>query len=148
MRVQRTRKLVQTIWLSAIVVAVCGIAAPPPPLPEGAIAFLPATVFHEWWNATEECSGISKNFDDILWYVVPDQQSIPTHDGEKVGLWFGTISGSAIVLAGDWINSELVVRHEILHHLLKDEEHPNAYFKDRCHLTWGTFWENRSTGAR
>ena len=148
MRGHRKQKLARTVWLSAIVVAVCGIAPPPPPLPVGAVHFLPPEVFREWWSATEQCAGISKDFTDILWYVVPDQQSIPTANGEKVGLWFGSVSGSAIVLAGDWKNSELVVRHEILHHLLKEVKHPNEYFKDRCHLTWDTYWETTSLSTR
>jgi len=111
-------------------------------LPEGSVPFVPPDVFHAWWDATERCAGISKDFDDISWYVLPDRQSISTPDGEKVGMWFGSTSGSAIVLAGPWQKSELVVRHEILHHLLKDEMHPDTFFKDRCRLTWGTFWED------
>jgi hypothetical protein len=148
MRGHRKQKLAKTVWLSAIVVAVCGIAPPPPPLPIGSTHFLPPAVFREWWSATEQCAGVSKNFAEISWYVVPGRQSIPTASGEKVGLWFGSASGSAIVLAGDWMHSELVVRHEILHHLLKDVEHPDTYFKDRCHLTWDTYWgvSSRDTG--
>ncbi len=148
MRGQRTRKLANTLWLSAIVVAVCGIAAPPLPLPEGAVPFLPPTVFQEWWDATERCAGISKDFAGVSWYVGPGRQSIPTVAGDKVGLWFGSTSESAIVLAGDWMHSELVVRHEILHHLLKNEAHPSTYFKDRCQVTWDTYWAVRSREAR
>lgn len=142
MRGHQTPKLAKTLWLSAIVVAVCGIAAPPPNLPEGAVAFIPPKVFRAWWEATEQCAGVSKDFAGISWYVLPDRRSISTSDGEKVGMWFGSTSGSAIVLAGPWQESELVVRHEILHHLLKDEKHPDTYFKDRCRLTWDTFWED------
>jgi hypothetical protein len=99
-------------------------------------------------RVVERHRAVCRRFAEISWYVVPGRQSIPTASGEKVGLWFGSASGSAIVLAGDWMHSELVVRHEILHHLLKDVEHPDTYFKDRCHLTWDTYWgvSSRDTG--
>jgi hypothetical protein len=44
-----------------------------------------------------------------------------------------------IVIAGNYLNHEMVVRHEMLHALLQREGHPTDYFVDRCHLTWETW---------
>jgi len=40
------------------------------------------------------------------------------------------------VIAGNYAEHEMVVRHEMLHALLQREGHPTDYFVNRCHLTW------------
>ena len=51
-------------------------------------------------------------------------------------MWERDQQGARIVLAGNYENSEMAVRHEMLHHLLDRTGHPPEYFIDRCHLTW------------
>jgi len=37
-----------------------------------------------------------------------------------------------------------VVRHEMLHALLREPGHPDVYFTERCRLTWATWQEDNS----
>ena len=79
--------------------------------------------------------------DKVTWYVVPGVRTFPTEAGERVGYWSKSRMGTRIILAGNYRDDELVVRHEMLHELLGREGHPDVYFRDRCLLTWDTFPE-------
>jgi len=118
------------------VLAACEALAPPSPLPDNAVAISAPQSYQEWWAKTEACSGRRGNLRHIEWYVVPDVSEFMTSQGEKVGLWSHSSAGVRIVIAGDYLESELVVRHEMLHALLDQEGHPPEYFVDKCHLTW------------
>ncbi len=112
---------------------------PVSPLPSGAIAIEAPANYQLWWEKTESCSGLSADYASVEWYVVPGVTTFPTEDGEKVGLWVRSAGATRIIIAGFYRDSELVVRHEILHELLGREGHPEDYFRDRCRLTWDTF---------
>ncbi len=116
--------------------AACEILGPPSPLPEGAVLVRAPEMYQAWWSATEACAGRAGQPDRIEWYIVPDAESFPTADGPKVGLWTHSSEGVRIVIAGNWADNQLVVRHEMLHALLDREGHPPLYFEDRCRLTW------------
>ena len=102
-----------------------------PHLPPGAEQFVPPAVYQQWWNLTQECSGLTASFNDVTWYRVPGAADIPLGDGSSVnGRWDAT--GNRIILAGD---SELhgdLVRHEMLHALLRHASHPRSAFIGRC----------------
>jgi hypothetical protein len=119
----------------------CEMLGPPGPLPDNAQPISPPAAYQDWWVATEACSGLDGSHRDIEWYVVPGASTFDTEDGPKVGLWSNSSAGMRIVLAGDYADSELVVRHEMLHALLDRDGHPSAYFRDRCRLTWDTWVE-------
>jgi hypothetical protein len=121
--------------------AACETLGPPAPLPAGAELFAPPPDFRTWWARTEACSGQSGEMSRIEWYVVPGAHTVETSLGPKVGLWSHSSAGVRIILAGDYVGSELVVRHEMLHALLDREGHPSEYFVARCHLTWET-WQD------
>lgn len=120
--------------------AACETLGLPDPLPAGAEPFAAPAEFRTWWTRTEECSARAGDMSHIEWYVVPGVHTIETSDGPKVGVWSHSTAGVRIVLAGDYANSELVVRHEMLHALLDQEGHPSEYFVERCKLTWES-WE-------
>lgn len=119
--------------------AACEALGPPSPLPDNAQRFLPPEEYHAWWAATETCSAKDGEFSEIAWYVVPGAATIPTADGPKIGLWSRSSAGTRIILAGEYVETELVVRHEMLHALLGRGGHPEEYFRDRCGLTWETW---------
>ena len=112
----------------------------PSSLPQGAIAYEPPAEYLTWWQRTEACSGHSGRFDHIDWYTVPGVRLIDTEIGKKVGLWQRDNGRTTVTLAGDFVENELVVSHEMLHDLLAREGHPEEYFVDRCGLTWES-WE-------
>ena len=120
--------------------AACETLGPPDPLPANAQPFAAPVEFRTWWARTEECSGRAGDLSRVDWFVVPGAHTVETSDGPKVGVWSHSSAGVRIVLAGDYVGSELVVRHEMLHALLDREGHPREYFEERCHLTWES-WE-------
>jgi hypothetical protein len=68
--------------------------------------------------------------------VVPGVETFETDAGPKVGMWVKEGGREIIVIAGNYQNHEMVVRHEMLHSLLRGHGHPTDYFVERCHLTW------------
>jgi len=136
------------MW-AALAVAGCDAFGPESPLPPGAQPLDLSTGqlsadYQAWWSKTEACAGIQGRFAEVQWFVVPGVETFPTDMGEKVGLWTRGRSGVRIVIAGLYVDNELVVSHEILHDLLGREGHPDEYFKNRCHLTWDTFGAPRT----
>jgi len=105
-------------------------------LPSGAVQIAAPAVYREWLAKTESCSGRTVDFSTLEFYVVPGVETFPTHAGAKVGEWMTAGKASRIVIAGNYQGHEMVVRHELLHALLRAEGHPSEYFVNRCKLTW------------
>jgi hypothetical protein len=120
----------------ATLLAACGFD------PAGSQPWEPPAVYREWWAATEACSGLSGDFERVEWLVVPGE-SFECASGRCVGHWE---PGHRIYLAGDWTGHEMVVRHEILHELMRRSGHPDPPFGNGCPLTWET-WPGTSQGA-
>lgn len=108
-------------------------------LPVGAVPFAAPARYQEWFGRTEACAGLAGRFAEIEWYVVPDVTTFATAAGPKVGMWEKSGGAARIILAGRYSEHEMVVRHEMLHHLLDREGHPSDYFVARCQLTWETW---------
>ena len=94
-------------------------------------------IYRDWWGRTEACSGLSGDFDRIEWQVVPGS-SFPCSTGRCVGHWQ---SSHQIWIAGDYVENEMAVRHEMLHDLLGRSGHPDPPFGSPCPLTWTTWKE-------
>ena len=120
-----------------VITAACASLAPSGnALPPGAVLMATPAVYLEWHAKTEQCSGRTGSFGTLEFYVVPGVETFPTSDGLKVGEWITAGSSSRIVVAGKYQDHEMVVRHEMLHSLLRAEGHPSEYFVNRCRLTW------------
>lgn len=115
----------------------------PNALLDGAVPFSAPTEYRSWWASTEACSGRTGDFESIEWYTVPGA-SMDTDIGEKVGFWARHDGLSTITIAGDYLDHELVIRHEMLHELLGRDGHPDEYFVARCGLTWDS-WQVASS---
>lgn len=116
-------------------------------LPLGAVPLAAPTIYRSWHEKTEDCSGLSGQFTELKWYVVPGVSTFPTARGPQVGLWAEERGQHRIVLAGNYAEHEMVVRHEILHALLDRSGHPPEYFVERCRLTWDSWTESSATPA-
>jgi hypothetical protein len=103
--------------------------------PAGSEPWEPPAVYREWWAATEACSGLSGSFDRIEWMIVPGE-SFECTSGRCVGHWD---PGHKIFIASDWVEHEMVVRHEMLHELMRRSGHPDPPFGQGCPLTWDTW---------
>jgi hypothetical protein len=95
----------------------------------------PPAVYQEWWGKTEACSGLSGNFDRVDWMIVPGP-SFRCSSGNCVGHWGPE---HKIFIASDWAQHEMVVRHEMLHELMRRSGHPSPPFGTGCPLTWDTW---------
>jgi hypothetical protein len=99
--------------------------------PRGAIPLQPVPdVYATWWSETEACSGRKGNFRAVSFYVVP---------GAEGWRWGNsTIEGSWVELGNRITVGELramrarILRHEMLHAILRTGEHPEEYFVTRC----------------
>jgi hypothetical protein len=127
--------------LSALVLQSC-LTEPVAILPEGAVAFVAPEEYAAWWERTEACAQLQGDMQRVEWYVVPDVATFETDLGEKVGIRVQTGDRVRIVLAGQYQRHEMVVRHEMLHALLKQPGHPELYFVNRCQLTWDSWGES------
>lgn len=102
-----------------------------PVLPITAEQFTAPKVYQLWWNLTEQCSGLSGDFSSVTWFRVPNADEIPLGDGSPVnGRW--DAAENRIVLGGDEQWDGDLVRHEMLHALLKSGTHPRASFVGKC----------------
>lgn len=136
------RRTLRRLGLAAIVPAVLGGCTPtsaPESLPTGALPMAAPQVYQEWFARTEACSGIQGSFERVQWLVVPGVAAFETDMGPKVGLWVRRGDQHYIVLAGDYQQHEMVVRHEMLHSLIGASGHPDGLFSSRCNLTWETW---------
>jgi len=104
----------------------CGLITEP--LPKGAERFTPPAVYAHWWKLTETCSGRSGDLNAVTWYQVPGSkfvirnQSVPAY-------WS---SSNRIVIAETLVEHGPMVRHEMLHALLRIHGHARSEFLDAC----------------
>ena len=117
------------LFLALPLLEACDLTGPA--LPAGAEHFVPPAVYQQWWQLTEECSGSSGSFTGVLWYRVPGVDVIPLGDGTSVNARWDA-SGNRIILAGDTEFAGDLVRHEMLHALLRSGGHPRNAFIARC----------------
>jgi hypothetical protein len=123
--------------LGGLAVAGCAALAPSQAvLPAGAVPVAAPAVYREWFQRTEACSGRTGDLAEVQFYVVPGVETFETRDGPQVGVWIGEGGSHRIVIAGNYQGHEMVVRHELLHTLLRQTGHPEEYFVSRCRLTW------------
>ena len=106
--------------------------AAPSALPESAVPFTPEPVYRTWWDQVEACSGTAGPFEDVRWYVVPGDRPfvVPALGRTVLGYWD---PGTNSIVVLQWVPSAAaLVRHEILHALLRRSDHPPEFFEERC----------------
>jgi hypothetical protein len=132
------------VLLGAVMVNGCAVAEPTESaLPALAIRIEAPSHFRTWFQQTESCSGLTAAFEAVEWYVVPGVDEFVVEGAPRVGMWQREGGQSQIVVAGNYLEHEMVVRHEILHHLMGREGHPTEMFVERCQLTWDS-WSSRT----
>ena len=133
------RRLVVQGSLALAVISGCTPTEPSSPLPDGAIAIDAPLEYAVWFERTERCANLSGLITSIQFYVIPGVDTFLTDQGEKVGMWTRRGEHHSIIIAGNYRNHEMVVRHEMLHSLIGQSGHPDEYFGQKCHLTWETW---------
>ena len=97
--------------------------------PESAVAFTPPPSFETWWQVVEDCAGRRSSFTDVSWYTAR-RSALVVHGEPAYGAWFA--NRNRIVLADDGRGIPALVRHEMLHAIIREEGHPATYFHQRC----------------
>ena len=125
----RIRFLAVAVCLGVPLIVACSDIVEPP-LPADAEIFSPPPVYSTWWNMTQACSALSGSLAAVTWYktneVVHD-----THSGDVIaGYWVS--SSNRIVLTASVMLDGGIVRHEMLHALLRKGGHPRAQFLGAC----------------
>ena len=101
------------------------------PLPDGAESFAPPPVYARWWQMVETCSGLRGSLEGVRFFQVPGVRVIRSPSGrEAEGYW--SSGGNRIVLAGALTEVGALVRHEMLHALVRGAGHPREYYLRRC----------------
>jgi len=102
-----------------------------PTVPAGAVPLDPPEHFRALWAETERCAGHERPFAAVRWYQVPDAWEVVGGDGRPVQAYYD-LGADHIVLAGAYLNSDPLVKHEALHAILDRPGHPAEF--DRCNL--------------
>jgi hypothetical protein len=111
-------------WLWMLVL-VAGCVTDGTPIGE---AMDPLPMYGEWWQQVEDCSGVTGRFEAVRWRVVEGE--FMTWNGQKVaGVWDGQ---RTIYLASVFVDAPEVVRHEMLHALLRQGSHFSPAW-EACH---------------
>ncbi|MFN2603646.1 MAG: hypothetical protein ABR582_12930 [Gemmatimonadaceae bacterium] len=101
-----------------------------PALPPNAQALSPPPVYARWWAMTESCSGLSGDLASINWIEVPGAATFQFGSDLVNGYW--SAASNRIVLSEDAILDGGVVRHEMLHALVRRRGHTRADFLTNC----------------
>lgn len=101
-----------------------------PALPLNAVRFSPPPVYTRWWAMTEACSGASRSFASVSWFIVPEAARIPFNNDQVEGYW--SLASNQIVLAGAAQLRGGNVRHEMLHALIRSSGHERSQFLGKC----------------
>ena len=101
-----------------------------PVLPKDAMEFSPPPVYSAWWNMTQTCSRLTGSLGAVTWYTT-DEVVHDISSGDVIaGYW---VPGSnRIVLNSAVMMDGGIVRHEMLHALIRHGGHPRNQFLGNC----------------
>jgi len=126
---RRRRSLARTALLALLAAGIaCDASISAPVFPRNAVRMDALPQYELWWRLTERCSGRTGDFSAIHWYQAPGSRALGSPDIQGVFL----PRARNILLAGNSIADGPLVRHEMLHALVRDGVHPAEYFQDRC----------------
>jgi hypothetical protein len=86
--------------------------------------------YRTWWSQVEACSGRRRFFGWVRWYYVPNASYFTYRGIAYDGYWLS--HPDRIVVAEALMNDAVLLRHEMLHAVLQDGDHPSEYFDRRC----------------
>lgn len=123
------------LLVTQVATAVFGLAACgadriiDPPLPTDAEMFSPPLAYTTWWNMTQACSGLTGSLGAVTWYKT--NEDLRNVSGEALNGYWSSAS-NRIVLTNASVHDGGVVRHEMLHALLRKPGHPRDAFLAKC----------------
>ena len=121
---------------AAALFALCGLMVAcvditDPPLPSTAERFSPPVLYCRLWTMVESCSGLTGSLPAISWYAVPGVASLSAGGENDLAGYWSRASNRIVLVADDTLKGS-VVRHEMLHALVRAGHHPRSQFLGRC----------------
>lgn len=114
----------------ALLTAVTVLACDAPAHGDGAVAFVPPSVYERWWTLTESCSGLSGSLNSVRWKSAPASALQAAEGAGTVAYW--SSKDNSIVVATNAVTNGRIVRHEMLHALSRSHGHPASLFLSQC----------------
>ena len=82
--------------------------------------------YEEWFEELEACSGLRGYFDRIRFLFMDE---VVVNGKQYGGYWW---NNDTIWLRNDLAQNELMVKHELMHSLVRTLDHPVQYFNGVC----------------
>lgn len=123
----RRKRRLGFVVLTLYVIACSGSVEPQP---SNSQQYSSPPVYQLWWGMVEACSGRSAPLGDVKWYIVPGADSLSDGHDEVAGYWSSSDNHIVLIQSGKF-NGPLV-RHEMLHALVRVNGHPLKDFIERC----------------
>jgi hypothetical protein len=101
-----------------------------PRLPPDSTPFSAPGIYARWWAMTEACSGTSGSLAAVSWFETTSILTDPRTGALINGYW--SAASNRIVLSRDARLNGGIVRHEMLHALIREPSHSRAQFLGRC----------------
>jgi hypothetical protein len=120
--------------IAALAFATCAWLFEPAPPPGEQMT--PPEHFRAIWDSAQACTNTHGDFNRVTWYQVAGN-SFSGDAGPAIGTWYPPHS---IAIAREWLTTDWVVKHEMIHDLLQDghtEEERKRIWGRQCHATWG-----------
>lgn len=125
------------LTLALALLCVTQLHAQGPRIPD-AVRYYPD--YHQAYADAVECTGTKhpKPYDGITWMLVPrpnfKDALQPEEEGKlaNIGEWVPDTIFISATYANSW-----VPKHEMIHYLRRNGEHPREVFGYACHATWG-----------
>jgi hypothetical protein len=109
-----------SLALGTLLAGCYSIIEPESTLPPDAVRTEPGAQYAQWYAETESCTGETGSFSDVRWFVVPHERWWdPLWEQFAIGTWRAPHD---IYLAGSHLENEDLVKHEIVHDLLRGGE--------------------------
>lgn len=125
--------MMKVVALALIALTTCAFAPP-----EGTERFSPPAHYREIWKEAEACTGKRGDFDRVDWSVVEGKTFRSSNGTPAIGEWH---SPHHILIASDWLTTDWVIRHEMIHDLthLPHDNGPRdiQIWGIQCHSMWG-----------
>ncbi len=95
----------------------CVACLTPTTEPEGLVDYEPLPEYSEWYSELERCAHVTGTpIGEVRWRQLPGASRIAYGDTTLAAYW---LPPAEIVVSGAYIRSEIIIKHELLHHLLR-----------------------------
>ncbi len=101
---------VTALWIACL---------PPTTEPEGLVDYEPLPEYAMWYVELQRCAHVTGTpITDVRWRQLPGATRIVYADTTLAAYW---LPPAEIVISGAYIRSEKIVKHELLHHMLRTD---------------------------